>query len=198
MDVIPASKSNIDEIVNVHNSAFPGFFLTELGESFLKLYYDSVLKSKSGILLECSEDGKVIGFCAACTESKGFNTNLIKENFSRFALEGIRLIFTKPKALIRLYNNLSKTSEEFKDNGEYAELMSIGVNNNIQSKGVGQALLHELEEILRSACIKKLSLTTDVSDNEKTLRFYSKSGFKPMYEFISYPSRKMYRLIKDL
>lgn len=193
-----ASEENIIEIVKVHKSAFPDFFLTELGDTFLKLYYGSVLKSEEGILLVCLEDEEVIGFCAACTESKGFNIKLIKKNIGKYLLEGIRLSFIRPKAIMRLYNNLTKTSREVEDKGDYAELMSIGVNNNIQSKGIGQALLHELEEILKGACITKLSLTTDVSDNEKTLRFYSKSGFKTMYEFISYPSRKMFRLIKDL
>lgn len=198
MEVKPASKKSIDEIVKVHTSAFPGFFLTQLGDNFLKLYYKSVLKSKAGILLVCIEQDEVVGFCAACTKSKNFNSKLIKENLCEYILEGIKLVFTKPKALMRLYNNMSKTSSDVEDKGEYAELMSIGVRKKIQNKGVGKALLKELEKILKCECIKQLSLTTDMTDNEKTLSFYSNYGFTSMYEFISYPSRKMFRMIKDI
>ena len=38
----------------------------------------------------------------------------------------------------------------------------------------------------------------DVDDNDKTLCFYKVIGFDLLYEFISYPHRKMYRLIKQL
>ncbi len=198
MEVRPANENNLTEIVKVHKSAFPSFFLTELGNNFLKLYYKSVLNSDVGILLVCLNDDKVIGFCAACTKSNGFHYKLIKKNPVGYIMEGIRLLFIRPKALKRLYNNLSKTNSDVIDNGDYAELMSIGVKKDIQGKGVGQALLFELEKSLKNICINRLSLTTDVSDNEKTLNFYKKSGFVPMYKFISYPSREMYRLIKNL
>lgn len=197
MKVRCATAEHIMEVVDVHKSAFCGFFLTELGDNFLKLYYKSVLKSKLGILLVCLEDDKVIGFCAACTKSKDFNSKLIKEDFCKYVFEAIRLFCTKPKALMRLYNNLSKTGQ-VEDNGDYGELLSIGVNRNTQSKGVGQKLMFELEITMKASGVKYLSLTTDAYNNENALKFYRKSGFMPMYEFISYPSRLMCRLIKEL
>lgn len=197
MEVRLASIEDIDDIVKVHLSAFPGFFLTDLGESFLKLYYKSVLKSDDGILLSCIKDNRIIGFCAACKQSAGFNTRLIKNDILKYVSIGLKLFITNPKAIIRLIRNLTKKGDTT-DNGEYSELLSIGVSREIQSKGAGQALMSFLETILRDLNIRQLSLTTDFEDNAKTLNFYSKNGFIKLYEFITYPNRKMYRLIKDI
>lgn len=191
------SYEDLDAIVSVHNSAFQGFFLTELGFSFLKLYYRSVLKSKQGILLGAYVDGVLVGFCAACRKSAGFNSSLIRENLLRFILAGLKMLFVKPLAVLRLIKNLTKTGDT-RDTGEYAELMSIGVVKTVQNSGAGKLLLAYLENILKQDGIRRLSLTTDLEENENTLAFYSKRGFKEMYTFETYPQRKMYRLIKEL
>ncbi len=188
---------DLDALVSVHNSAFQGFFLTELGSSFLKLYYESVLQSKQGILLGAYVDGVLVGFCAACRKSAGFNSSLIRKNLLSFILIGLKLIFTKPLAVLRLIKNLTKTGKH-DDNGEYAELMSIGVVKTVQNSGAGKLLLAYLESVLKQNGISRLSLTTDFEENENTLAFYSKRGFKEMYTFETYPRRKMYRLIKEL
>lgn len=197
MDVLVANNKFIKDIVRTHKSAFPNFFLTELGDDFLKLYYRSVLASRNGVLLVCLENEKVIGFCAACIKSAGFNSSLIKDNFFKFSAIGIKLLFSNPKSLFRLYKNLTKHGDN-NDNGDYAELMSIGVSNEIQNKGVGKLLLGKLENNLKDKGVTTLSLTTDTLDNEKTLGFYSKCGFTKWYEFVTYPNRRMNRLIKQI
>ena len=191
------SEELIDEVVKVHNSAFKGFFLTELGPGFLKLYYRSVAEAKDGILIGAYQDDRLIGFCAACTECACFNTRLVKRNIIKFGLIGLKLLCTRPQALIRLSKNLTK-SGSVADNGLYAELMSIAVDNEVQNSGAGKALINSLEETLKQRHVTKLSLTTDKLDNENTLAFYKKRGFRPMYVFTAYPDRIMYRLIKDI
>lgn len=193
--LIPAE--DIETVVKVHNSAFKGFFLTELGPDFLKLYYHSVAKAHDGILIGAYHNDRLIGFCAACTECSGFNTRLIKRNIINFGIIGLKLLFTRPKALIRLSKNLTKKGAD-KDNGNYAELMSIAVDKEIQNSGAGKALIDCLEKFLVQRCVSRLSLTTDKLNNENTLAFYEKRGFRRMYIFTAYPDRIMYRLIKDI
>lgn len=186
-----------EAIVTVHNSAFKGFFLTELGPEFLKIYYQSVAKAPDGILIGAYLNEKLIGFCAACTECSGFNTRLIKRNINSFGLIGLKLLFTRPKALIRLSKNLTKKGS-VADDGHYAELMSIAVDKEIQNSGAGKAMMDSLEKTLKQCNVTKLSLTTDKLNNENTLAFYEKRGFRQMYSFTAYPNRIMYRLIKDI
>lgn len=189
----------IESVVAIHNNAFPGFFLTLLGNRFLRLYYSSVLKHRDGILLGCyDEDKELTGFCAATISAKGFNANLIKSNLLSFCSVGLRLLFTNPSALKRLYLNLSKKDNRQDDTETYAELLSIGISVSTQGKGLGRDLLSELENVVRNKGGKQLSLTTDFHNNTKAIEFYKSMGYKVYYDFITYPDRKMYRMIKSL
>lgn len=151
MDIIirKIEKKDVNDIVDIHNSAFPNFFLTSLGARFLQLYYGCMCKSHDALTLCAVENGKVVGFAATALKSAGFNMRLIKSNIVRFIGEAAILLFTKPKALLRLAKNITKKADGKDDSGEYAELYSIGVAPNCQGKGIGGLLLAENERVLR-------------------------------------------------
>ena len=198
MDSRILDRDEIWALTDIHLEAFKGFFLSGLGKNFLFTYYNAVRENDRGILLGCFEDEQLLGFCAATTLSSGFNSYLIKKDFIEFSRIGIKLLFSKPKGLIRLFKNFTKSNPSVSDEGNYAELLSIGVSPTTQGKGVGKLLLSDLENILREKGIKQLSLTTDFHDNDKTLKFYKSLNYEVMYDFIAYPNRRMYRLIKNL
>jgi len=193
-----ATRNDIEAIVRVHEAAFPDFFLTKLGTSFLRLYYNSVMNHKDGVLLACKMDGIIIGLCAGTVLSAGFNSKLIKANIIKFGIESMKILFTKPKALIHLIKNMSKEDSSAGDDGNYAELLSIAVDPKVQRSGAGKAMLLELEKLIKEKGGERLSLTTDYEDNEKAIGFYKSLGYEPWYDFVTYPNRKMYRLIKQL
>nr|MCY2674084.1 GNAT family N-acetyltransferase [Bacteroides fragilis] len=84
------------------------------------------------------------------------------------------------------------------DTKDYAELLSIGVNSSSQGKGLGKFMLSELENMVSKKGCGRISLTTDCHDNTKAIKFYKSMGYEVYYEFITYPNRKMYRMIKLL
>lgn len=194
-----AGTIDVKDIVDIHKQAFPDFFLTTLGDSFLSLYYCCMCESPEAVTLCAYDEDKFVGFATSAYISHGFNKKLIKQNFVRFGLMGIRLLITKPWALIRLIKNFEKESPDnnIVDNGEYAELYSIAVSPACQGKGVGKKLLLETE---KDVCEhnKTISLTTDYYNNEKTIGFYHSFGYKDYYEFVTYPNRHMWRMIKEL
>lgn len=194
----PVRKDEIDALVVIHTSAFPEFFLTQLGRRFLRLYYSSVLSHPEGILLGYYEEDRLTGFCAATINSNGFNKRLIKFHFFAFVIETFILLLTNIKALKRLYLNLSKSDSTNTDKGEYAELLSIGVDRKHQGKGIGKQLLMALEEEVKQRGGRKLSLTTDCHNNKQAVSFYRSMGYRVFYDFMAYPDREMYRLIKTL
>ena len=198
MEIRKIEKHEINQVVSIHKKAFNDFFLTQLGDDFLWHYYYSVSKNKNGILIGYYNDEKILGFSCATYLSRGFHKNLVKENLLRFGIIGIKLIFTKPGSLLRILKNFSKSDKSINDDGNYAELLSIGVDPNIQGSGIGKQLHTELERQLILNGIKLLSLTTDFYKNDKTIGFYKSLGYEIMYEFTAYPNRKMYRLIKNL
>ncbi|MBE9469351.1 MAG: GNAT family N-acetyltransferase [Bacteroidetes bacterium] len=192
-------KEELKQVVSIHKLAFKDFFLTTLGSRFLYLYYYCVMNSKKGVLIGIYEDNEIVGFCATAYKSKGFNSSLVKKNFSKFSGIALLLLFTKPLSLIRLFENFSKKSSSSKDDGNYAEVLSIATNPKVQGKGYGKTLILETENFLkRKNDIDCLSLTTDYYNNYKTIKFYEQMGFYVLSNFMAYPKRKMYRLIKTL
>jgi ribosomal protein S18 acetylase RimI-like enzyme len=198
MEIKEISKKDLPQVIEVHKISFKGFFLTELGDHFLTVYYDCVRKDERGLLIGFYDEGQLCGFCAATTFSKGFNKHLVKKNLVRFSLIGVRLVFTQIPSLVRLVKNFTKTNPDVKDEGNYAELLSIGVSGNKQGQGIGKKLLIQLESELRLKGCTSLSLTTDYNDNEKAIQFYKDLGYAVYYDFVTYPNRRMYRMIKKL
>ena len=188
----------VKEVVDVHLSAFPNFFLSTLGTGFLRTYYRCFVEHKNGNLIVATMDDKVVAFAAATSECRGFNTSLLKKNLFAFGCRFLVLLFTKPMAIVHLANNMTKTSEEVEDNEDYAELYSIGTIAVVQGKGIGTKLMERLEVRLKKQGVEKVSLTTDYVDNDATLSFYKKNGYEVLYEFLTYPNRKRYRLIKKI
>lgn len=198
MEIKKILKQDLTAVVEVHKDSFNGFFLTELGDNFLITYYNSLRTDPKAVLLGIYDDEDLLGFCAATSLSKGYNSYLVKSNLLTYIIVGTKILFSKPAAILRLVRNFSKSDSIIEDNGEYAELLSIGVLSNKQGFGIGKKLLLELEvELSKKGCVD-LSLTTDFYNNEKTIKFYEGLGYKIYYDFIAYPNRKMYRMIKNI
>ncbi len=185
-------------LANVHLDAFHGFFLPTMGVKFLKAYYLAALKSKETIAVCAIDDAGIIqGFATGSIKSNGYHKRLILNNIFTFLSQGLTIIFTNPNALIRLVKNIDKISDE-NDDGNYAELVSLGVSNTSKGLGIGRSLIKIFEDEAKRRGCKKIALTTDYYNNEEVVTFYFHSGYKVFYEFIAYPKRKMYKLIKEL
>ena len=59
-------------MAKLHVSAFPGFFLTSLGQPFLRLLYEGFLAHPQGICLVAEDAGNVVGFVAGTMDPCGF------------------------------------------------------------------------------------------------------------------------------
>ena len=198
MIIRKATKNDVDTIVEIHLNAFEGFFLTSLGAEFLRFYYSCFVRSNETVTMIAEENGVIYGFSASSKFCKGFNSRLIKSNLIAFGLLSFKLLLIKPISLLRLVKNLSKKGENVIDNEDYAELYSIGVCKSAQGKGVGKMLLLKSEQVMKEEGVTRVSLTTDFDNNEQAVGFYHSMGYETLYEFVTYPNRKMYRLIKIL
>lgn len=198
MIIRKATINDVDTIVEIHLNAIEGFFLTSLGAEFLRFYYSCFVRSNETVTMIAEENGVIYGFSASSKFCKGFNSRLIKSNLIAFGLLSFKLLLIKPISLLRLVKNLSKKGENVIDNEDYAELYSIGVCKSAQGKGVGKMLLLKSEQVMKEEGVTRVSLTTDFDNNEQAVGFYHSMGYETLYEFVTYPNRKMYRLIKIL
>lgn len=201
MRIRKGNKADVKNLVSLHEMVFEGFFMTSLGSSFLKAYYISALKLPDTVCYVAEEDnGEYLGFVFGRPYAKGYLHRVLKKGIVRFAFQGLALVFTRPKSLLRLAKNLDKKDKSgaIEDCQDYAEIGLIGVKPETKGKGVGHQLFNKFAEEVSRMGAKSISLTTDYYDNENTLTAYKAWGFRVLYEFVTFPDRKMYRLIKDI
>lgn len=183
-------------VAEIHQFAFPDFFLSSLGLKFLETYYKASLKNIETVAIGAyNEKNEIVGFSIGCQRSLGYHKRLVMRNFLLFFYRGVTLFFTKPNSLIRLVRNFDKNSNSA-DDGEYAELLSLGVLGYLKGKGIGRELVQVFENNLIYRKCSKVTLTTDVQSNNAVLEFYKKNGYSIFYEFMTYPNRRMYKMIK--
>lgn len=194
-----ANLGDCHSLAEIHLKAFQGFFLTTLGKNFLKTYYKASIKSREAIVVVAFDEIKnqTVGFASGCVLSSGYHKRLLKSNLLPFLVSLSKIAITGPLAITRLIKNLDKKTTA-NDDGQYAELLSIGVLPEFTGKGIGRTLLAEFENNAKGQGAQKLALTTDYCNNDSVLTFYKHNGFEVYNTFITYPERKMYKLIKVL
>ena len=186
----------IKDVVNVHLESFSGFFLTFLGKRFLTLFYKGVIREPTGIglvyleNLENLENNKVIGFVVGMMNPSGFYSRLLRRDWFRFGIASIPAVLKKPKSVFRLLRALTRPSTTPKD-PTVAELSSIAVLPEYQSKGIGKNLVNAFIQEVKKREGKFIYLTTDACNNEPVNYFYQKIGFKLKRSFETPEKRKM-------
>lgn len=191
-------SSDVKEVSLIHKAAFKNFFLTTLGIRFLETYYKACLSNNQTIAYcALDRDGKIVGFATGTSQAKGYHKSIFLKHWFVFFSSLAISIFKNPKILIRLAKNLEKNERE-DDNGNYAELLSIGVDPNCKGGGIGKILLNKFCQEVKNKQGCKIVLTTDKFNNDAVLGFYKKAGFDIFYEFKTYPNREMYKLISFL
>lgn len=190
--------SDIKEVSLIHKAAFKNFFLTTLGLSFLETYYKACLTNEKTIAYcALDRDGRIVGFATGTSLAKGYHKSVFLKHWLIFLSSLAISIVKKPNILIRLAKNLEKNERE-DDKGNYAELLSIGVDPNCKGGGIGKILLNAFCQEVKNRKGSKIVLTTDKLNNDAVLGFYQKAGFDIYYDFKTYPNREMYKLISSL
>ena len=196
-----ATRKDAENLALAHERIFDDFFMSSLGTSFLVVYYRMAVDyDATSCFVAYDESGNCLGFVFGRKTAKGYLKRLLKRGLLRFALCGVKLLLTRPNALIRLIKNLEKksNSKDFEDTQDYAEIGLIGVSPEYKGQGIGHRLFHAFEEDVKQRGATKISLTTDYYNNDNTLIAYKAWGFTVLYEFVTYPNRRMYRLIKTI
>lgn len=192
------NKQDVNELVDIHIEAFSDFFLTSLGRSFLEVYYKSLIKHREGVAVcAVNESSEMVGFCVGTISSVGFHKRLIISNIIQFGIQFAIILFKNPRSILRLISNMEKVPVKQID-GNVAELLSVGVRKSVVGTGAGGALVQRFEDELKSKKSMVVTLTTDFDKNERAIGFYRKIGYEIYTEFIAFPDRKMYKMIKYL
>jgi len=170
------SRQDLDDVVGVHLRSFPEFFLSRLGPAFLRHLYRELIDDPTGIVLISKHNHSIQGFVAGSTESRGLYRRLLVRKWPLFAISSVAPAIRHPSLVPRLLNAFYKTDEETFEKG-CGLLMSIAVDPQCQSKGIGTRLVHRFLAECRNRGLSSVRLTTDKTDNDPTNRFYIGLGF---------------------
>lgn len=192
-----AGADDIHQIVSVHIEAFPGFFLTSLGHSFLETMYRAFLFAPGSTFVVHERDGTLDGFAIGLLG--GEDGLLSAHNLPALLKALIRPVIANPGRIIRriISQFLCRGGEPPVPEGVMV-LRSIGVRSGTRSTGVASRLLERLELSALEKGAAAIALTTDTRDNEHALGFYRKHGYRVVREFRQNGNREMAMLHKPL
>lgn len=168
--------SDLGAVVAVHKKAFEGFFLTRMGPSFLRAYYQAVLDFEAGIALVAHEieSDCVLGFVVGFCDPRGFYA-LFKQRRKRMLPAILLAVVRDPRLVPQILRNMSRVEAQAQQPVDAVELSSIAVG--APGRGIGGALLEAFADKVRSEGAHRLILTTDAEGNDPVRGFYEARGF---------------------
>lgn len=170
--------SDLDAVVQIHRSAFKGFFLTRMGPRFLRAYYQAVLDFPSSIALVAGNpadaDAPASGFAVGFRDPQGFYA-FFSERRRRLIGAMILAVLRDPRLVAQILRNMRRVETQARQYNGAVELSSIAVQG--QGKGLGGVLLTHFEQQAREGSATRIVLTTDADGNDGVRRFYEQRGF---------------------
>ena len=166
----------IGKIVELHLKAFPNFFLTELGYSFLFQLYKGYLEDEDSGIVVSVKDDVILGFLAYSNNYSSFFKQLLKKHLISFAFLALLAAIKHPSFALKLLRALNK-SNEVERKERYVELSSICVNPDLFRSGIGSKLINYLKQIVDFEKYEYINLETDANANEAANLFYLRKGF---------------------
>lgn len=175
--------NDVEDMAVIHFHSFKGFFLTSLGQNFLKVFYKEVLKHKDGIGIGAfDEQEKMLGFAVGAQQNRGFYKKIIKSNGFGLAWVAFPELVKDPAKIIRLVRNLMSKGDQDYNNSPI--LLSICVKRSQEAKGIGRKLLSEFENVLKELAYNSLILFTDTHNNNYPNQFYQNNNYILVKSFL--------------
>ncbi len=185
-----ATKHDLSNIVKVHQAAFPYFFMTQLGESFLIEYYRIILRYEKGILLVYENDNQIIGFVSGFVEPDMFY-NFLRNRRWVLGIKVVWSVLKRPGLFKRVLASYGRTGDGREKIANVCELSSVAVLPGQSGYGIGQELVRSFLNQAEAFKASMVYLYTDANNNNRVNQFYSNLGFIRERNFIAPIDRVM-------
>jgi GNAT superfamily N-acetyltransferase len=173
----PLTRDRVASCAALHLAAFPDFFLSRLGERFLREFYTGFVDDHDAVTaVALDPSGRVLGVVVGTVRPSGFFSRLLRRRWYAFAWAAAALVLRDPRHLPRLVRAVAYRGQVPVDVSG-ALLSSICVAPQAQGLGVGSRLLRAFEHRVDALDIPAY-LVTDRVDNDATNRFYVSSGWR--------------------
>ena len=192
-----ATAGDLSGIITVHQKAFSNFFLTRLGDEFLRRYYALVLDYRASIVLVSERCGILEGFVCGFVEPPEFY-RLMWCNKRAFALPALSALLRHPSLATGMLRGVQRVqSSASKGPARSCELSSIAVAPEAGGNGLGRALVQAFVAWASSMDAQCVYLTTDADSNEPANALYRQVGFQHTQRFLQRKGRWMNEYVID-
>jgi ribosomal protein S18 acetylase RimI-like enzyme len=195
-----AQLEDLAGVVGVHLQAFPGFFLSMLGEGFLYEMYKGFLEHPDGVFWVATNDSNTVaGFAVGTIAPETMFSDLRQKRAVFFLWHALPALLKRPQIVFpRIFNALFYKGDKPANLLGGALLSSIGVKPGVVGKAVGYNLLTHFESEVKGRQKDFIYLTTDAINNDLVNHFYQRNGYQVESRFTQGKSRTMFRYLKKL
>ncbi|MFC7550578.1 GNAT family N-acetyltransferase [Plantactinospora sp. GCM10030261] len=175
----------------LHTRAFPHFFLSSLGERFLREFYSGFLSDPDAVTaVTRTANGRILGVAVGTLTPDRFFRRLLRTRGLRFALAGLPAALRRPRTALRLLRAIAYRGT-VPVGAEGALLSSICVDPTAQHAGHGRWLIEAWWLRARERGARSAYLITDRVDNEAVNNFYRRAGWTPRGSYTTPEGRPM-------
>ncbi|MBN1173939.1 MAG: GNAT family N-acetyltransferase [Micromonosporaceae bacterium] len=187
----PLEQGEVRQVARLHEQAFPGFFLSALGEPFLVQLYRGFLKDSSAVTVVARDrEGRILGAVVGTTAPAGFFKRLLQRQCLGFILASLQAVARNPAAVTRLLRAVTYRGVAPGSSGG-ALLSSICVVPSARGTGLGRRLLRQWTSEVARRGVSTAFLTTDANGNATVNRFYQAQGWVLSETFRTREGRSM-------
>jgi colanic acid biosynthesis glycosyl transferase WcaI len=193
VELVALDRGDAVAAARLHRAAFPGFFLSSLGEEFLQQFYRGFLDDPTAVTVVARDgSGELRGVAVGTTDPAAFFSRLWRRHWLGFAAASVRATLRRPRAAPRLVRALRYRGDTASD-GASALLSSICVDPAWRGQGLGRFLLDGWIQQAGARGASVAFLTTDAVGNDAVQRFYTNQGWAVDERFETREGRPMLR-----
>lgn len=187
---------DVPELAKLHIRAFPGFFLSILGEPFLRQFYTGFVGDPTAITVVAVQGDRLHGAVVGTSSPTGFFARLLRRRLLPLILAGASASIRRPQAIRQLLR-AARYRGEAGGPADGALLSSICVDPAARGRGVGAGLVHKWCDLAALAA-PSAYLSTDAIDNDAANGFYRGLGWQLQHTYTTPEGRRMNRYVKRL
>lgn len=180
-------------LARLHQQAFPGFFLSGLGEPFLVQFYLGFVDEPTAIVVVHRDaTGRPQGVGVGTTDPVGFFGRLLRRRLLGFAVASARATLANPRVAPRLLKAVSFRGDTPSDR-DGALFSSLCVLPGLSGRGIGSALMNAWVHRAKEMGAETAFLVTDAHGNDAVNRLYAREGWVLSEMFVTGERRVMNR-----
>lgn len=191
-----AHLSDIDEIVQIHRTSFPEYFLTNMGTGILRRYYTVYVTHPDAVAVVATVGENVCAFIVGTSKASSLLKTFYKDNFfyvlgvtfikivslNPVVLKGLSMRLCHVRIAVQSYfaqkkkPALADAPESPESEVRVGRAVAAATLPEYRGKSVSREVFHQFEVQLKAHGASEVQLCV-IADNMRAIRFYEKCGW---------------------